>query len=149
MDVNVKIGAKDVTEHTTFAHQDCSEQTCTLQIPWKFWLHVKTCQLTITKQGGNPDESYVFTVYKDGTKYSEVSIYGNGDETIYELPVGEYTVTEDAGWSWRFNASSNAVTLNAAKPSDTVTCTNKANGKDHWLNGFSDIIKNIFGVKAN
>lgn len=88
VDVTVKIGDADVTDKTVFAHNKCEGQTCELPEEKEFLLHVKTCQLTINKQGGVNDEPYVFNVYKDGKKYTEVTIVGNNSEIIYELPVG-------------------------------------------------------------
>lgn len=147
VDVAVKIGTTDVTDKTTFVHTKC-DANCTDPANGKFWLHVKTCQLTVTKTGGADNESYVFTVYKDGVKYSEVSIYGNNSETIYELPVGSYTITEESGWSWRWTANNGSTaTLSKDVTSGTITCTNSSNGKNYWLNGFSEIIKNIIEKK--
>lgn len=147
VDVAVKIGTTDVTDKTTFVHTKC-DANCTDPANGKFWLHVKTCQLTVTKTGGAGNESYVFTVYKDGVKYSEVSIYGNNSETIYELPVGSYTIAEESGWSWRWTANNDSTaTLSKDVTSGTITCTNSSNGKNYWLNGFSEIIKNIIKKK--
>jgi len=147
VDVAVKIGTTDVTDKTTFVHTKC-DANCTDPVSGKFWLHVKTCQLTVTKTGGAGNESYVFTVYKDGVKYSEVSIYGNNSETIYELPVGSYTIAEESGWSWRWTANNGSTaTLSKDVTSGTITCTNSSNGKNYWLNGFSEIIKNIIEKK--
>lgn len=147
VDVAVKIGTTDVTDKTTFVHTKC-DANCTDPANGKFWLHVKTCQLTVTKTGGAGNESYVFTVYKDGVKYSEVSIYGNNSETIYELPVGSYTIAEESGWSWRWTANNGSTaTLSKDVTSGTITCTNSSNGKNYWLNGFSKIIKNIIKKK--
>ncbi len=147
VDVAVKIGNADVTSHTTFKHQDCAGQTCTLPENMEFLIHVKTCQLTITKSGGASNESYVFDVYKDGTKYSEVTIWGNSTETLVELPVGTYTIQENTGWSWRYTANNgNGATLSATNPTGSITCTNTANGKIYWLNGFSQVVRNIFRV---
>ena len=147
VDVAVKIGNADVTSHTTFKHLDCAGQTCTLPENMEFLIHVKTCQLTITKSGGASNESYVFDVYKDGTKYSEVTIWGNSTETLVELPVGPYTIQENTGWSWRYTADNgNGATLSATNPTGSITCTNTANGKIYWLNGFSQVVRNIFGV---
>lgn len=149
VNVYVKIGDTDVTEKTTFVHTPCVDMTCDLTGHGnaKFLLHVKTCTLTITKTGGATNEPYVFTIYKDGEEYSEVTIMGNGSVTLYELPVGTYTIKEDTGWSWRYTANNgSAVELSAVKPAGTITCANeKAN--DFWLNGFSAVVKNIFGVK--
>lgn len=147
VDVAVKIGNADVTNQTTFLHTACAGQTCTLPEGKEFLIHVKTCTLTIKKTGGADNESYVFDVLKDGTKYSEVTIWGNGTEELVELPVGTYTIQENTGWSWRYNADNGTgVTLSAEAPAGEITCTNKSNDKIYWLNGFSQVVRNIFGV---
>ena len=91
----VKIGTENVNEHTTFVHQDCTtacgwENPATPGTP-AFLIHIQTCTLSITKQGGADNESYVFDVLKDGEKYSEVTVWGNSTETLVELPIGTYT----------------------------------------------------------
>ncbi len=149
VNADVKIGETSITDYSTFIHTDCSEKTCTVPTGKEFLVHVKTCKLSITKKGGTDDESYVFVVYKDGKKYSEVTISGNGTETIYELPVGTYSIIEDTRWSWRYpdpNYSSN-VELSKVNQSGTITCTNTKNFI-YWLNGFSTVVRNIF-EKAN
>ena len=144
----VKINGTDVTAHTTMLHQDCSGdcgwKTPTVVGDPAFLIHIKTCQLTISKKGGATDEPYVFNILKDGEKYSEVTIRGNGNETLYELPVGTYTIQEDTGWSWRFTADDNGqATLSAETTTGKITCTNTKD-KDKWINGFSDVKNNIF-----
>lgn len=147
----VKIGDTDVTQYTTFQHQDCNP-ACGWQKPTTagdpaFLIHIKTCKLTITKEGGATDEPYVFNIRKDGEKYSEVTIWGNGTETLYELPVGTYTIQEDTGWSWRFipTYSEKNVELSANANTGTITYTNKKDkDKDKWINGFSTVVRNIF-----
>lgn len=148
----VKIGNTDVTDKTTFEHQAC-DPACSWNVTAPngnpaFLIHVKTCQLKITKTGGAENEPYVFTVKKDGEKYTEVTIVGNNNVTIYELPVGTYTIEENTGWSWRFAPTykNNGVELSADQTSREITCTN-ARTIDKWLNGFSDVVKNTFGVK--
>ena len=149
VDVSVKIRTDDVTTYTTFQHTDCEGRICTVPTGKEFLLHVKTCKLTITKQGGDSNEPYVFNIYKDNVKYSEVTIVGNNSETLFELPVGTYTISENTGWSWRFNPSySENVNLSKDNTSGTITCTNTKNN-DQWLNGFSDVVKNISGVSHN
>lgn len=145
VDVSVKIGTDDVTDETSFVHTKCDE-TCTDPANGKFWIHVKTCTLNIIKEGGADDESYVFDVLKDGEKYSEVTVWGNGTEPLVELPIGTYTIKEDTGWSWRFNPNpsySENVNLSKDNTSGTITCTNTKN-KNQWLNGFSEVVRNIF-----
>lgn len=147
VDVAVKIDSTDVTDDTLFQHTDCADQTCGTPDNGKFWLHVKTCALTVTKSGGSSEEPYVFTVYKDGQKYTEVTTNGNESVTIYELPVGTYTIREDANWSWRYTATySGSGVLSPDHPTGALNCANTLTN-DHWLNGFSAIARNIFGEK--
>ncbi len=142
---NVKIGNVDVTNHTTFQHIDCDGKTCTVPTGKEFLLHPKTCTLTITKQGGDSNEPYVFDIMKNGQKYSEVTIVGNHSETIVELPVGTYTIQEDTGWSWRYNpAYSDGVILSKDHASGTLTSTN-TKSENYWLNGYSNVVKNTYG----
>ena len=146
VDVSVKIGTDDVTDETSFVHTKCDE-TCTDPANGKFWIHVKTCTLSITKQGGADDESYVFDVCKDGVKYSEVTVWGNRTETLVELPIGTYTISENTGWSWRYTANNGgSAALTAQSPTGSITCTNTKTN-DQWLNGFSAVVRNIFGTK--
>lgn len=163
VDVTVKIGegdnATDVTDKTTFVHTSCEGKTCDVPEGKEFLLHVNTCTLTITKQactgvafGAN--ESFVFNIKKDNAPYTQVTIgcdangklIEDGSVTISELPVGNYTVEEDTNWSWRYNPSysSETATLSSDKTSGAITCTNKLS-KEQWLNGFSTIVKNVFG----
>lgn len=148
VDVTVTLNNTSVTDKTTFQHTNCTGQTCTLPEGKKFLIHIKTCTLTITKEGGATDEPYVFDIYKDNDnkKYSEVTIRGNGNETLYELPIGTYTIQEDTGWSWRFKADDNGkATLSAEADAGKITCTNEQKkDKDKWINGFSNVVRNIF-----
>ena len=146
--VTVKKGSEVVTGATITTTCGISGSNCkTPDTDGKYTVHVKTCQLTIEKTGGAAGEPYVFDVYKNGTKYSEVSIVGNSTATIVELPVGEYSIVEDQGWSWRYPNPSygSNVTLSATDPNGTITCTNTKTG-NFWLNGFSAVVKNIFGI---
>lgn len=150
VDAAIKIGDTDVTADTTFLHTAC-DPACgwnetTLDGTPAFLLHVQTCQLTISKTGGTSDEPYVFTVYKDGVEYSEITIVGNNSETIYELPVGTYTIEEDTGWSWRYDANNGgSEELTANNPTGSINCHNTKDAP-YWLNGFSSVWENIFGV---
>lgn len=144
---------ESLNDFITFVHQAC-DPTC----DWNetelggnpaFLLHVKTCKLTITKQDGADGEPYVFDICKDGVKYSEVTIEGNDTQTLYELPVGNYTIVENEGWSWRYSVDNGgSAALTAQYPTGSITCTNTKT-KDQWLNGFSNVEKNIFGVNHN
>ncbi len=146
----VMIRDTDVTVDTSFLYTDC-DPVCGRMTPEQggapaFLLHVRTCRLTITKTGGDEHEPYVFDVLKDGEKYSEITIVGNGSETIYELPVGNYRIREDEGWSWRYSADDgeNAI-LTAQNTEGSITCSNSRT-ENYWLNGFSEVVENIFGA---
>lgn len=148
----ISIGDTNITADTTFLHTDCAGET------WShtsgdpaFLLHVRTCALTVTKTGGADGEPYVFNVYRNGNPYTQVTVVGNSSITIYELPVGKYTIAEDTGWSWRYDAAydpdkPDGCTLTAGHNSGSITCTNTLKN-DRWLNGFSDVIANIFGIR--
>lgn len=151
VDVTVKIGDNDVTDKTTFVHTKCNTSEAD-PANGKFWLHVKTCSLTITKAAGanttiGNDEYFVFNVKKDGTDYTQVTIQGTGSVELKELPVGDYTITEDASTAWRYNSTiSGSGNLSSTNTDATLTCTN-TKSNEHWLNHFARVI-NTFG-KAN
>ena len=150
----VNIGETLVNQYTTFKHEACTSGCSWTDVDTPngdpaFLIHVKTCTLNVTKTGGADGEPYVFTVKKDGTPYTEVTIEGNGTQTIVELPVGTYTIAEDTGWSWRYTPSySDDVTLSATAPEGTITCTNTSNN-NKWLNGFSSVVRNVFATATN
>ena len=152
-DVTVKVmnGDNEITGAVITTTCDVTDSSCeTSEKDGKYTVHVKTCQLTITKNGGADGEPYVFTVNKNNEKYSEVTIVGNDRVTIYELPVGTYTIEEDTDWSWRYPSptySGSSVTLDKDQTSNTITCTN-TKAKNYWLNGYSVVVKNIFGVNS-
>ena len=155
VDVTMPVGQTqtqtNVNAHTTFKHTPCTDETCDWTVPTipgdpAFLLHVKTCTLTVSKTGGAADESYVFDVFKDGVKYSEVTVWGNGTETLVELPIGTYTISENIGWSWRYSANNGgSAALTTQNPTGNITCVNTKNN-NQWLNGFSKVVRNIFGT---
>lgn len=145
----ISIGDTNITADTTFLHTDCAGETWshTSGAP-AFLLHVRTCALTVTKTGGADGEPYVFNVYRNGDLYTQVTVVGSSSVSLYELPVGKYTIAEDTGWSWRYDATymPDGCALTAGHNSDSITCTNTLKN-DRWLNGFSDVIANIFGIR--
>lgn len=101
-------------------------------------VHPKFCTLTIKKEvaklyGAN--DSFIFNVVGDGNiKYeAKVVINGAGSATLTGLPVGNYTVTEDTAWSWRYKSDNSkaTTTLSSAKDNDSVTITNKLDGNKY------------------
>lgn len=95
-------------------------------------VHPKFCTLTVKKDVANlygDNDSFIFNVVGEGNiKYeAKVVINGAGSATLTGLPVGNYTVTEDTGWSWRYTCDSNtkSAVLSSAKDNDSVTIKNK------------------------
>ena len=143
----VKIGNDDVTNQVTFKHTDCDPECGFDNAKEQFLIHVKTCSLTVTKTGGEPDEPYVMNIYKDGKLYTSMTIVGNSSKMVYELPVGNYTVQEDTDWAWRYDNEPNisgGVTLNSVTKTGTITVENHDRYQS-FLNGYSTVVKNIFG----
>lgn len=104
----------------------------------KYTVHIKTCQLTLTKTGGKEGDSYVFKIKRNGGDYMTVQVTGNTPKTVYELPVGAYTVEEEAAWSWRYDGvADKTATLSAAEAAGEITCANTPNNLIYWLNGYS------------
>ena len=145
----ISIGDTNITADTAFLHTNCAGETWshTSGAP-AFLLHVRTCALTVTKTGGADGEPYVFNVYRNGDLYTQVTVVGSSSVSLYELPVGKYTIAEDTGWSWRYDATymPDGCALTAGHNSGSSTCTNTLKN-DRWLNGFSDVIANIFGIR--
>ncbi|MBQ8725454.1 MAG: hypothetical protein IJY74_07295, partial [Oscillospiraceae bacterium] len=113
----------------------------------EFYLHPQTCQLTVKKSGGEADTPHVFTVMKDGKEYTQLRITGNGEVTIYELPIGTYSIKEDDGWSWRSNDPTYDpadFVLSKTQSAGSIECKNTID-EIYWLNGYSDVNVNIFG----
>lgn len=101
-------------------------------------VHPKFCTLTVKKEvaklyGAN--DSFIFNVVGEGNiKYeAKVVINGAGSATLTGLPVGNYTVTEDTGWSWRYtcDSSTKSTVLSSANANDSVTITNKLDGNKY------------------
>ncbi len=99
----------------------------------------KTCTLTVNKSVAKTysnNDSFIFNVVgKGNVPYNaQVVITGNGSATLTGLPVGNYTVTEDTAWSWRYKSDNSkaTTTLSSAKDNDSVTITNKLDD-NRWL----------------
>lgn len=151
--VTAKIDSTDVTDHTTFVHTKCADDnTCTDPANGKFWLHVNTCTLTITKTGCDIDkdanQSFIFNVTGGAINQEiKVTVQENGSATIVGLPVGSYTVSEDGKWSWRYTAVEDGnATLSAASHDATVTITNTRTATK-WLSGDNYAVNHEGGIK--
>ena len=120
--------------------------------------------LTITKTGiesvdhhgsdQDADQEQQSTIYTvSGTSYSgkvinmQVTICGNGSITIKDLPAGEYTVTEDQNWSWRYDAEAGSQSVTVTVSGANVTFKNDRT-EESWLSG-DNFCKNLFKSSAD
>lgn len=96
--------------------------------------------LTIEKKAASdsnidPNQTFVFRVRGDGVDM-QVVITGDGQQTIKNLPVGDYTITEDTSWSWKYKpVDSDTRQLEAESIENgvaTVTFENENKGTN-WL----------------
>ena len=81
--------------------------------------------LTLEKQGWQEiDENQTFLFHVKGSPADPntkdvdltVTIHRNGKTTVTDLPVGDYIITEETGWSWRYtpqNGGERTVTVGA------------------------------------
>ncbi len=111
-----------------------------------FTITVKTCSLTISKtvtgDGANPNQTFVFNVMKGNDLVTTVVLKAGTSKTITGLAVGTYTVVEDTAWSWSYKATSGnntSVELKNGNDSATVNVTNTCN-KTNWLTSIADVI---------
>ena len=100
--------------------------------------------LTIVRQGAtDPSQMFVYKVTNETDLTIWVTIMGNGSTTIHDLPFGNYTITQENDWSWRYG--------DPGFPglSFTHDGTNEAtfnyNSRNQWLTGNSVIGKDEAG----
>lgn len=106
--------------------------------------------LTITKQGYQEidgKQSFIFTVTGPEGFSKKIVIQGNGTVVLTGLKIGEYTVTEDTAWSWRYTpdggVATQKITLQAGKTNSVTYVNDRTNNK--WLGGDA-YSKNVFGT---
>lgn len=105
--------------------------------------------LTITKQGYEEIDgmqSFIFTVTGPEGFSKKIVIQGNGTVVLTGLKIGDYTVTEDTSWSWRYTPDGGAartITLQAGKTNSVTYVNDRTNNK--WLDG-NAYYKNVFGT---
>ena len=105
--------------------------------------------LTITKQGCEAVDgmqSFIFTVTGPNGFSKKIVIQGNGTVVLTGLKIGEYTVTEDTAWSWRYapdgGVATQKITLQPGQTNSVTYVNKRTNNK--WLDG-NAYCKNVFG----
>lgn len=121
-----------------------------------FYYEPSNASLTIKKQFASDadiDSAQTFIFYIKGVEGTStagidltVTVHGAGGITITDLPVGQYIVTEDENWSWRYDVEGDSqMTVNLTSSGDTVTFINKKT-VDKWLDDCDSAV-NIFKKK--
>lgn len=100
------------------------------------------------------NQKFVFSIVgKAGTSTADinltVTVKGNSEIKLNGLPIGDYTVTEQTNWSWRYEpengTSSKAVTISSAS-ANSVEFVNERK-EDKWLGGDASSV-NIFNAAS-
>lgn len=93
------------------------------------------------------NQVFVYEVKNNNTnEIIYVTVTGQGSTTIYDLPFGEYTVTQQNDWSWRYSDEitpgneSTSVTHNNERGTTVVFGEKEKTAQ--WLNGNSRLVKN-------
>lgn len=145
--VTVKIGGQEINQYTHFLHADnCTFPDCKWDEVYKnqdyhFVVHIKSFDLTIEKTGCeaiDESQSFVFSVTGPNGYSTQVVIPGNGSVTIKGLPAGEYTITEDTSWSWRYEPEDGAaqtVTVDDVENGTATVTFNNTRDHEQWLDG--------------
>lgn len=155
INVSVTVGGMSELDEYVTSNSSCDthqivSHTLSANSP-EFYVHVKTCSITITKLGydenlQNGGQTFLFEVVDNNNAVvATVAIGENGNATVVGLPVGTYTVREVNAWSWRYNAHGDVtVTLNADSPTGTAEFENVVANR-HWLSGDS-FMRNLFSL---
>lgn len=145
--VKVTVSANGETlpaDVVTFQHDPCTFPGCkyTDGCDYQFYVHIKVFDLTIVKAAADDskpideDQTFVFHVKgKNNNVDMQVVITGADKQVIKNLPVGEYTITEDTSWSWKYTPTSKdqfVTTSDINNGAATVTFKNENEGTN-WL----------------
>lgn len=100
--------------------------------------------------GTTEQQSCVFHIEGTTTGTNEkismnVVIVGNGSKTIAHVPVGNYTVTELTGWTWRYELDgSNNIEVEVKGDDKPKAEFNNKRNEDKWLSG-DNYVRNWWG----
>ena len=103
--------------------------------------------LTIDRDdAADSEQVFVYEVKNSAGDIITVTVVGNGETTIHDLPYGDYTVTQKNDWSWRYEDASQQVTLSPEnnREGQAAEVTFGGSASTQWLDGFSQLIRNIF-----
>ncbi len=141
-----------IRDAVTFVHtKDTDFPGCSFDpAHGQFIVHINVFDLTIEKKAANgstidPNQTFVFRVQGNNNDVDmQVVITGANKQVIKNLPVGEYTITEDTNWSWKYTPVDKD---GAVVPSQTITATGATtvtfeneNKGTNWLTSIAEVI---------
>ena len=148
--VTVKIGDRDITtDAVTFHHDTCAFPGCkyTDDCGYQFIVHINTFDLTVTKSGSDidPNQTFVFRIQGQNNDVDmQIVITGTGSKMITGLPVGDYTITEDTGWSWKYKPENDVSSkeVKSGQIENGAASVEFVNEKqaNHWLTTLAEAI---------
>lgn len=101
------------------------------------------------------NQTFIFDVKGvDGTATADidltVTVHGDGEITITDLPIGKYTITEQTDWSWRYEPTDgkNEQTITLSPTEENIVTFENTRAEVKWLDGDSYDV-NIFNGTAN
>lgn len=79
----------------------------------------------------------------------EVTVQGNRSVTIHDVSAGIYTVTEQNGWSLRYNSGNNiSQDVSVQLGGNNTALFDGTKTEPYWLSRISSLLQNIFGKKG-
>ena len=157
--VTVKLKDTDTVVPATFKHEKCGFAGCGFNANTEqFIVHIKPFDLTITKSGWDTiDENQAFVFHVTGTDvdmYVTINFPGKGEVTIKDLKPGTYKITEESGWSWRYEVTDGASktiepkNVGISTPGQASVSFANSRTKTLWLNGCSWAVNNWNNTEA-
>jgi len=103
---------------------------------------------TIEKINAQPGQIFVYRVVGDNGFRLDVTVQaganGDGFTTIGKLPYGNYSVTPQTSWSWRYTRGGQQSKFHDGTPENSTVTFSDGVGVTRWLSGISNLVKRIF-----
>lgn len=102
----------------------------------------------IEKINAEPGQVFVYRVVGDNGISIDVTVQadanGEGSTTIGKLPFGNYFVTPQTSWSWRYIRGTEQLTSHDGTEENSTVTFGDGAGVTKWLSGISNLVKRIF-----
>lgn len=156
-DYYVKVSALANGIDAGFFTHSCDNGSCSFdKEKGTFMVHVsdRLGDLRITKSfaegtAADPSQTYVFHIKGEDKNTAGVNIsvviQGGGSVTVKDLLVGEYSVSEDTSWSWRYSPDTAALSLQLSQNTVCEAEFTNTLSRDKWLSSEA-LARNVFAA---